>query len=326
MGCLRLDILVQDYKHSEHKMFTIKSSLTKNKTNLNLRSAYLYGFNGQEKDDEIKGDGNSYDFALRMHDPRLGRFLSIDPLTKHFADNSPYAFCQNRVIDGRELEGAEYVHYYVFLEGDGKTLIQNVKIEDFRGMSDEQIQKVHGMSSSKFYQKYSESFGAEGRGVKYTYFIKDTRTGSFSRAGSSMLEKSGGLTSHGLYMGAGGTSEQGDRSAVPAGTSRNRFTYNEKPIDEVDGLAKSHDMTYDKAGAKDWHSDPAGLIADIALVNGLIDYVNKSSKEGYKDAITGRAPSKEAIASAKLGITLFQGVIANKIDNLIKSKPIEKKK
>ena len=69
---------------------------------------YRYGFNGQEKDDEIKGSGNSYDFLFRIYDPRLGRFLSTDPLEKEYPRNSPYAFAENRPIDGRDLEGKEW--------------------------------------------------------------------------------------------------------------------------------------------------------------------------------------------------------------------------
>ncbi len=34
--------------------------------------SYRYGFNGMEKDDEIKGNGNSYDFGARIYDPRVG--------------------------------------------------------------------------------------------------------------------------------------------------------------------------------------------------------------------------------------------------------------
>ncbi len=44
-----------------------------------------------------------------MHDPRLGRFFAIDPLSKEFPWNSPYAFSENRVIDAFELEGLEIV-------------------------------------------------------------------------------------------------------------------------------------------------------------------------------------------------------------------------
>jgi RHS repeat-associated protein len=68
---------------------------------------YRYGFQGQEMDDEIKGQGNSYNYEYRMHDPRLGRFFAIDPLAPKYPHNSPYAFSENRLIDRIELEGAE---------------------------------------------------------------------------------------------------------------------------------------------------------------------------------------------------------------------------
>ena len=71
-------------------------------------SDYRYGFQGQEKDNEVKGDGNSVNYKYRMHDPRLGRFFAVDPLAPDYPHNSPYAFSENRVIDGVELEGLEY--------------------------------------------------------------------------------------------------------------------------------------------------------------------------------------------------------------------------
>ena len=37
-----------------------------------------YSFNGMEKDNEVKGEGNSYDFGARMFDPRLGRWFKCD--------------------------------------------------------------------------------------------------------------------------------------------------------------------------------------------------------------------------------------------------------
>jgi RHS repeat-associated protein len=71
--------------------------------------SYRYGFQGQEKDDEIKGEGNSLNYTFRMHDPRIGRFFTTDPLAPKYPHNSPYAFSENRVIDGGELEGLEWV-------------------------------------------------------------------------------------------------------------------------------------------------------------------------------------------------------------------------
>ncbi len=40
---------------------------------------YTYCFQGQEWDDEVKVAGNAINFKFRMHDLRLGRFLSVDP-------------------------------------------------------------------------------------------------------------------------------------------------------------------------------------------------------------------------------------------------------
>jgi RHS repeat-associated protein len=70
--------------------------------------SYRYGFQGQEKDDEIKGEGNSLNYKYRMHDPRVGRFFATDPLEASYPWNSPYAFSENRLIDGIELEGLEW--------------------------------------------------------------------------------------------------------------------------------------------------------------------------------------------------------------------------
>ncbi|WP_459926617.1 RHS repeat domain-containing protein [Flavobacterium covae] len=70
-------------------------------------ASYRYGFQGQEKDDEIKGEGNSLNYTFRMHDPRLGRFFAVDPLAPKYPFYSPYQFSGNRVIDMVELEGLE---------------------------------------------------------------------------------------------------------------------------------------------------------------------------------------------------------------------------
>jgi RHS repeat-associated protein len=59
--------------------------------------SYRYGFQGQEKDDEVKGAGNSVNYTYRMHDPRLGRFFAVDPLAGKYPWNSVYAFSENRV-------------------------------------------------------------------------------------------------------------------------------------------------------------------------------------------------------------------------------------
>ena len=71
------------------------------------KTGYRFGFQGQEADGEVYGDGNVVAYKYRMHDARLGRFFSIDPLFRDYPHNSTYAFSENRVVDAVELEGME---------------------------------------------------------------------------------------------------------------------------------------------------------------------------------------------------------------------------
>ncbi|PGH38595.1 MAG: hypothetical protein CRN43_14170 [Candidatus Nephrothrix sp. EaCA] len=68
---------------------------------------YRFGFQNQEKDNEVAGVGNHINFKFRGYDPRTSRFWSVDPMASSYPWNSTYAFSENRVIDGVELEGAE---------------------------------------------------------------------------------------------------------------------------------------------------------------------------------------------------------------------------
>jgi RHS repeat-associated protein len=70
---------------------------------------YRYGFNGKENDPEgMGGGGTTYDYGFRIYNPQIGKFLSVDPLSASYPWNSTYAFAENRVIDGVDLEGGEW--------------------------------------------------------------------------------------------------------------------------------------------------------------------------------------------------------------------------
>lgn len=77
---------------------------------------YRYGFQGQEDDPEVKGEGNSTNYKYRMHDPRIGRFFAVDPLCLKYPELTPYQFSSNSPIGMVEIEG---------LEGEWKNDIQN---------------------------------------------------------------------------------------------------------------------------------------------------------------------------------------------------------
>ena len=48
--------------------------------------------------------------------PDIGRFFNIDPLAEDYVYNGVYNFAENRVIDGRELEGLEKIDYRELLD------------------------------------------------------------------------------------------------------------------------------------------------------------------------------------------------------------------
>ena len=68
---------------------------------------YRFGFNGKEKDFEVKEDGTVQDYGFRIYDGRFGRFLSIDPLTSSYPWYTPYQFAGNTPIQASDLDGLE---------------------------------------------------------------------------------------------------------------------------------------------------------------------------------------------------------------------------
>ena len=70
-----------------------------------LSGGYRYWFNGKENDNEVKGEGNSQDYGMRIYDPRLGRFLSVDPDFIENRDLSTYSFAANNPIRLIDVDG-----------------------------------------------------------------------------------------------------------------------------------------------------------------------------------------------------------------------------
>ncbi|RYZ35721.1 MAG: hypothetical protein EOP49_33245, partial [Sphingobacteriales bacterium] len=62
-------------------------------------------FQNQRFDDELGLDW--VQFKWRNHDPQIGRFIEIDPLSEEYVYNSTYAFSENKVTAHIELEGLE---------------------------------------------------------------------------------------------------------------------------------------------------------------------------------------------------------------------------
>lgn len=93
------------------------------------KAGYRFGFNGKENDNEVKGEGNQQDYGMRIYDPRLGKFLSVDPLTREYPWNSTYAYAENSPILFKDLDGLERVNYLKTKE-NGKTVLKYSNTKD----------------------------------------------------------------------------------------------------------------------------------------------------------------------------------------------------
>ena len=108
-------------------------------------SSYRYGYQGSEKDDEVKGVGNHISFADYGYDPRLCRRFGPDPII--FSWQSPYAAFDNNPIlfidptgKGAEVSPQK--------DENGKVTSINVKAKVF----------VHGKDSDKAVELIKKDF------------------------------------------------------------------------------------------------------------------------------------------------------------------------
>ena len=228
--------------------------------------AYRFGFEGQEKDDEMHGATvTSYAYTYRMHDARVGRFWSIDPLASKYPHNSPYAFSENRVIDGVELEGLEYASFDIYID-------KNQQVTKIEVSTDYELKKN----------------GTKGPGVQYRILGHN----------GFPMEARFVKNLHGIYQG-------GDNPQLPkvGGDYRKLYdNYDLEPIDETDASAKQHDIDYDKhklagfSGIMDEKSTPANQDY-IKRATATIEKYEKREN----DSVTGQPVNKATKEAAEFG-------------------------
>ncbi len=115
----------------------------------NYGNSYQYGFGGKRKDNEIYGEGNSYDFDNRFYDSRLVHWLSLDKLQAKRPGESPYLYCGGSPI--------------AFADPDGRDRIIRTKlIRQFADGSYVTITKTQVLKGLDTYQKVQQ-YDAHGK-------------------------------------------------------------------------------------------------------------------------------------------------------------------
>jgi RHS repeat-associated protein len=126
-----------------------------------VSGGYRFGFQNQEKDDEIKGEGNSINYTFRMHDPRLGRFFAVDPLYNYFPLNSTYMFSENKLIQGIELEGLQVAYVYnVVGYGETKKVIKSHNESNYQDFNQRVYRYYNGQG--EIYKELVQKLDSKG--------------------------------------------------------------------------------------------------------------------------------------------------------------------
>ena len=66
---------------------------------------YPFGYHGMERDDLLKGSGQHYHTEFRQYDPRVGRWMSLDPMAAKYPGLTPYAAFLNRPVGVTDPRG-----------------------------------------------------------------------------------------------------------------------------------------------------------------------------------------------------------------------------
>ncbi|PSL24015.1 RHS repeat-associated core domain-containing protein, partial [Chitinophaga ginsengisoli] len=119
-------------------------------------------------DNEVKGEGNQQDYGMRVYDPRLGKFLSVDPLTKSYPELTPYQFASNNPIFNIDLDGAEGTGGAAkVIETGGKTALRvaakNGVIQGAKIVSMQAVEKA--VESPGFWKSLGFGLGRIGSAV-----------------------------------------------------------------------------------------------------------------------------------------------------------------
>lgn len=113
--------------------------------------AYRFAYNGMEQDNEVKGNGNSYTTEFRQYDPRLGRWLSVDPLAGQMPWFSPYIGMDNNPILLNDPSGLKTDDWVKLPNGHveySSTATTNAQAEDEFGTGAYILPEGHTYSSS----------------------------------------------------------------------------------------------------------------------------------------------------------------------------------
>jgi hypothetical protein len=247
----------------------------------------------------------------RLEGEKHSRFLSVDPLTSGYPMLTPYQYASNRPIDGKDIDGLEYVTYMVdiFQYENGSA----IKVINYKWFNDLQHNQA----------------GELGQGVTYDIRVHTSSGAAFQLTPFFVArqDKVVGVIKgdYGNYMGA--TSLYDVNSSINTKKFDNTkiltsiYSYDLPAVDKVDDLARVHDQQYDAVDAKgpgslfnDWGTTPA----DIEALNGWQDFLGDyyTNKNNGLDPLNNQPITANERQAAIRGTILFSKVVSKKVSSI----------
>ncbi len=253
------------------------------------------GFNGMEEDDEVKGDGNSYDFGARMLDPRLGRWLSIDEHFSLYPNQSPYISNDNNPLFFADKDGNDAIGT---IEGNTITIKSTLYVYN-EGKHKIDIKKMQKSINKCYSGNHTTKVDGKSYNVKFEITVKEISTENLTKpmeAGGNYVQPMPSDYRSNV-QGAGGhygkfAEGQYDDPTYPHEVGHmiglddqyidimkvddNTLASDKGEIKSVDipGTAKNELMG---TAARDWKNNPQLTEKDI---NALAKFVIKNQKDG----------------------------------------------
>lgn len=133
-------------------------------------------YQGQEFTKDL--DLNTHEWKYRMSDPSIGRFWQIDPLAEDYVYNSTYAFQENKMGMGVELEGLE------LMDTNGK-LLYDPKTDSFTDNATPKMRKIINRmrSTETGEQQFQKTFDTP---IKVDFFAVNDGQAPESAAGKTI--------------------------------------------------------------------------------------------------------------------------------------------
>jgi RHS repeat-associated protein len=109
---------------------------------------YRFGYNGMPSDDEISGDKNSYDYGARIYNPRIGRWLSIDPQQDRTPSLTPYRYGFNCPTVFNDPDGEFERRTTIYKDKSGKVVLTVVTVDYTMVKTDHETHTNYGLGYS----------------------------------------------------------------------------------------------------------------------------------------------------------------------------------